>query len=70
MNAPPRPISWKWNSAWKCGPRRSSPARPPNPPMAYTTQATASTPSSSTISADRRSSAKAMPHGVGQLLMR
>ena len=59
-NAPLRPTSWNWNSAWKCGARRSQPEQ------ACSRQGVASSRVVSSIHADSRSATSAMPSRDGQ----
>ena len=55
------PMSWNWNSAWKCHPRASHPVA-----TAWISTTIASVAVISTMSADSRSSTSTMPKGAGQ----
>src|SRR6218665_1903055 len=58
---PASPMSWNWNSGWKCTPARCQRA------AANSTAASATMPVSTSIIADRRSLTSTMPNGAGQL---
>ena len=60
-NAPARPISWNWNSGWKCTPARCQRED------ANRIEAKATRPASTSIRAESRSIASTMPNGAGQL---